>query len=318
MTRLVAAGIFAAMVGIPAARAGVDPALLALAPSDSKLLIGVQVDQVKAAPFGQYLISQIKLDPSAGKALEAAGFDPRRDLTELLVASNGVNNGLLMGRGSFHPEKLSAAASSAGLVGSTYRGVQVLEGKSAGNSPFGALAFLDRSTMIAGDSVAVRAAIDRHAATESFSGTLAARARQISSSNDIWIASLQAPAEALSGLAHDAQLKPLANVLQSAVQLSAGLKFTPSDVTLSAEILTRSADDARQMAALLRLAASLAQSNSSRGSDGAGPGRGDFGAGSAQISTSGPVALLTVSIPEKQLEQLFTPAAQPKRLALGH
>ncbi len=318
MIRTIAAGIFAVVVGIPAARAGADPALLSLAPANSKVLVGVQVNQVKAAPFGQYLVSQIQLDAKAEKALEALGFDPRRDLTELLVASDGVSSGLLMGRGSFHPEKLSASASAAGLVGATYRGVQVLDSKSPGGTPSGSIAFLDKSTVISGDSVAVRAAIDRHAAAEAFSGTLAARARQISSANDVWIASLQAPAEALAGLANNSQIKPLANVLQSALQLSAGLRFTASDVTLSAEILTKSADDAQQMAALLRLLASLAQSSSSHGSDGAGSGRGGLGAGAAQITTSGPVAILTVSVPEKQLEQLFTPPAQPKRLASLH
>lgn len=159
--------------------AGVDPALLALAPPDARVLAGAQVNQIQSTPLGQTLISRIQLDPSANKAMAAAGFDLRRDLREILVTvrAEASDNLMLFGRGSFHPDKIAATGTSAGAVASSYRGVALLEvrseakpevkGSGSAPSPAGSIAFLDSSTMLAGDTASVKAAIDRHAAASS-------------------------------------------------------------------------------------------------------------------------------------------------------
>jgi len=311
LTTLAAFGLFA-----PAALAGVDPALLALVQPDAKMLIGIQVSQSQASPLGKYLLSQVQLEGNTNQVMTAAGFDPRRDLREILAASGDGLAGLLLGRGSFQPAKIAKAAVLAGAVSSTYGGAQVLTlNGNAKNKVAGSMVFLDASTVAAGDTDAVKAVIDRRRTGAALSGQLADRARQISSSNDAWVATLTPPA-ALSSAAQSAQLGPFQNLLQSAVQLSAGVKFAATQVTLSAEVVARSAQDAQSMADVLKFFAGMMQQQAN--SSGPNTSKAPSLADAAQISSSGSVMHLVISVPEQQMEQLLlpAPAGPPKKVAL--
>jgi hypothetical protein len=313
LAALIAFGLF-----VPAARACADPALLGLVMPDAKMLFGIEAGQTQASPIGQYLLSQIQLDRNASKVMAAAGFDPRRDLREILAASGDGAGGLLLGRGSFQPGKIAKAAEAAGAASSTYRGVTLVTFEGSGkNKPSGSIALLDASTVAAGDNATVKAAIDRRAAGAVFSGQLADKARQISFANDAWIATLTPPA-ALLNAAQSAQLGPLQNVLQSALQLSAGVKFAATQVTLSAEVVARSPQDAQAMADVLRFGLSLLQ-QANRPDPSASPNasKPPSLADAAQISSSGSAMHLVISVPEQQLEQLLFPAAPgpPKKVA---
>ncbi len=314
MTTLAALGLSA-----PMALAGVDPALLALVSPDAKMLIGIQVGQTQASPFGQYLLSQVQLDRDTNQVMTAAGFDPRRDLREILATSGDGSNALLLGRGSFQPARISKAAVLAGAASSKYRGTEILTLNGSGkNKAAGSIAFLDASTVAAGDTEAVKAVIDRRSAGAAFSGPLAERARQISAADDAWVASLTPPT-APSSSALNAQLGPFQNLLQAALQVSAGIKFTATQVTLSAEVVTRSAQDAQSMADLLRFAAGMLQQANRSGSN---PSKSPSLADAAQISISGAVMHVVLSVPEQQMEQLFVPdskhpdSGRPKKVAL--
>ena len=81
---------------------------------DAKVLAGVQVAQAKNSPFGQYVL----YPHAAGRCglsefLNDTGFDPRHDLTEILIASNwqGDQKGqwLVLARGSFNPAMIASA-----------------------------------------------------------------------------------------------------------------------------------------------------------------------------------------------------------------
>src|ERR1035438_3965228 len=175
LTWLIACGALAQI-----ASAGADPALLALVPPDAKMLVGIQVERTQASPLGKYLLSQVNLDSSTRQTMTAAGFDPTRDLHEILAASGDGLSALLLGRGTFQQAKLSAAAVAAGAVKSTYRGAEVLRlDAGAKNQAAGSLAFLDATTVAAGDEDAVKALLDRRAAGKPFSGPLTDRAREL-------------------------------------------------------------------------------------------------------------------------------------------
>src|SRR4051794_25586704 len=71
-----------------------DPQLLNLVMPDAKVLAGVNVEQAKGTQFGQYILNQMQThDTEMQKLVELTGFDPRRDVRELLVASDGAANG---------------------------------------------------------------------------------------------------------------------------------------------------------------------------------------------------------------------------------
>src|SRR5216684_1224276 len=82
--------IFVSLVAAATAMARVDPALLNSAMPDAKILSGIQVDQSAALSFGQYVLSQMKLDACFPKFVTTTGFDPRRDLREILAATSGT------------------------------------------------------------------------------------------------------------------------------------------------------------------------------------------------------------------------------------
>lgn len=290
------------------AMAAVDPGLLSLVTPDAKALVGVQVAQTQASTFGQYLFSQIPNDQNVNKVMTAIGFDPRRDLLEVLAASgDNPAAAVVLGRGSFQPAKIATAATLAGAATSKYRGFEILSG-GGGNAggKTGSLVFLDSSTVAMGDTAAVKAVIDRRAAATVFSGALADRAKLISASNDIWFASLTPPSGIVAGAAPNGQGNPMQAMLQSALQASGGIKFSTTAVIVSAEVLARSAQDAQSIVDVLRFGASMIQMNRNQN-----PGAAHAASllDTATFSTAGSVARFTLSLPEQQIEQLFMPQA---------
>src|SRR5712691_10092239 len=107
------------------AMAAVDPGLLGLVMPEAKILSGIQVDQSEASPFGQYVLSQMQADPGFSKFVTATGFDPRRDLREILTAHTGdpyaaSHATLILARGAFQPAAIVSAAVTAGGTVTSY------------------------------------------------------------------------------------------------------------------------------------------------------------------------------------------------------
>ena len=99
-----------------------DPGLLNLVMPDAKVLAGVNVDQAKTTPFGVYVLGQIQAQ--AAQHLQQistlTGFDPTRDLHEILIASSGVPGGksVAVSRMAAAPRRRAAARLQAGAIGS--------------------------------------------------------------------------------------------------------------------------------------------------------------------------------------------------------
>src|SRR5438874_13600 len=175
---LTATSLAAGFLVIFPASAAVDSQLLTLLMPDAKVLAGVNVEQAKASPFGQYVLSQVQTQNQDLKKLEAlTGFDPTRDVRELLVASNGTgtdHTGLFLARGTFNPGLIAAAATAHDAVTESYNGVTILEDP---NKTHG-VAFPDASLAIAGDIANVKAAIDRVKSPASLPSSIVAQVNQ--------------------------------------------------------------------------------------------------------------------------------------------
>jgi hypothetical protein len=131
---------------------------------------------------------------------------------------------------------------------------------------------------------------------------LAIKAQQVSGKNQAWVATLSSLSEvvpALGGIARAAS--PQANLLQSVTGLAIGLRLGAGDVTLNGEALTRSEKDAQALVDILHFVMSMAQANRTA-PDGAGAAT---LADATSITTKGSSMLLTLTVPEQQLEQLF-------------
>jgi len=163
-----------------------DTSLGKFVPGDSIALAGVRMDQVRTSPIYQKLRAQKRF--SELDDLKArTGFDPTRDVNELLVASNG-KNAVTIARGRFAPS--DPAAKKAPYKGYTL----YLHGD-------GAYAIIDPSTAVAGTQPAVRAAIDQYKSESSSPAVTAllTRARELSPQAQMWAVS-DSP-EAFAGLA---------------------------------------------------------------------------------------------------------------------
>jgi hypothetical protein len=274
-----------------------DQGLLDLVMPEAKVLSGVQVDRSEASPFGQYVLSSIQADAGFNKFITATGFDPRRDLREILAASTGdaSHSTLILARGAFQPAVIITAATVAGATVADYRGVRML----AGPHSKGVIAFLDSTTAAIGEQTAVQAAIDRRLVGASFSGPLAQKAQDVSSLNHAWFATVT-PLPDLLGAGAQVQAG-IRNLAQAVLQASGGLTFGADAVTLSSEAVTRSPQDAQALVDVLKLLAGMAQP-----------------ASSAQFTADGATVRLTISLPEQQAEQLFrSRPARARKVAVG-
>ncbi|MBA0085621.1 MAG: hypothetical protein HRJ53_11550, partial [Acidobacteria bacterium Pan2503] len=143
---LTVATLIAVFAGLaPAA----DPQLVNLVMPDAQVLAGINVDQAKTTPFGQYLLSQIQSQGlHLGQISGQTGFDPTRDLRELLLASDGTpQTGLVLARGAFDAQRIQSAGLAGGGVMESYKSLNILEDPKRTHG----VAFLDATLAVSGD-----------------------------------------------------------------------------------------------------------------------------------------------------------------------
>jgi hypothetical protein len=146
-----------------------DPRLLALIPANTRVLAGLRIDELKKTALYQQVM------PLVG-SVERQGFNPQRDVDELLVASDGEQT-VAIARGRFQRDEL------AGLEQSVYKGVTLY-----GNER-GAVGLIDSSVAIAGTTPAVHAAIDQQKSGGQAVPALLVKARGLATPNQIWMVS---------------------------------------------------------------------------------------------------------------------------------
>ena len=91
-------------------------------------------------------------NPELQKFITATGFDPKRDLREVIVASSdpqGHKNGLVIARGQFDIAQIGALASMKGSSKESYEGVDVYTGTRRATKAF---AFPEPTIALIGDA----------------------------------------------------------------------------------------------------------------------------------------------------------------------
>ncbi len=294
-----------------------DQQLMSLLMPDAKVVAGINVEQAKNSPFGQFLLTQMQNGNGGfGKLTAVTGFDPTKDLGEVLMGALGqpAQQGLVLARGTFNPELVFTAAQAAGHTVETYHGIQILTGKDG--SITHAVAFLGNTIAVAGDLDSVHGAIDRRAAGDiSIDPALASMVNQLSNSLDAWSVST-APLAALAGQKFpDATLNGLLNsdVLKTIQQTSAGVKFG-AIVQLSAQLVASSSQSATSLADVVRFLGSLVQANAPASNAAAIISL----VQSLDVQADGNTVSLALSIPEEQLEGFVRTAEQGKAKHVVH
>ena len=299
----------AVALALPICTWAADPALLRLVMPDAKVIAGIQVDQTKNSLFGQYVLSHMQVDDGGFKNFIAqTGFDPRRDVSEILIASNWESNSqagrwLVMARGTFDPGKVARAAQSNGITSSNFQGVEILTYSGhAKQEVENGIAFFDGANAVMGDLASVQAAIQRRQSGAPTSNQLMAKVRDVSSKNDFWFVTL-VPVSEFAGAMPDPNLSGAmkGNLLAAINEASGGIRFG-STISISAEAITRSEKDAQALVDVVKFVAGMVQLNRQNN-----PAAGQVATllDTLDCKTAGNVTSISLTIPEQQLEQMI-------------
>jgi hypothetical protein len=155
----------------------VDNVLAQMVPDTATTLVGMRMEQLKATPLFQKMVSQQQLSQLDEFARET-GFDPRRDVRDLLIAITGKDQ-VLLARGTFH---VNVPPSWTKV---NYHGyVVILNG---GAQSHGGFAILDSTLAVAGPLDGLHLALDQYkSGNRNNASAILARARAIPDNFQFW------------------------------------------------------------------------------------------------------------------------------------
>jgi hypothetical protein len=291
-----------------------DTQLLNLVMPDAQVMAGINVTNAETTPFGQYLLAKLTSnDAGLQTFITQTGFDPTKDVTELLAASSGItagtpasHSGLLLAKGSFNVTQLLAALSKdTNHQVSTYGGATLIT-STKGADNFGC-AFLGATIAIAGDLTSVKAAIDRSSGVNSISPALAAQVQALSTSEDAWSVSVESLGALIPGGVGTSSTNAFATqtlqIVKNIQSASSGVKFG-ANVQFTAQAVSDTPQDATSLADVIKMVAGLA-SMSAAGQTGDGPAIGQL-LQSLQVTTTGATVNISASVPETQIESILS------------
>ena len=280
-----------------------DPQLLNLVMPDAKVLAGVNVEQAKGTQFGQFVLNQLQTHDAQMQQLVAlTGFDPRRDVSELLVSSDGVagsKTGLALARGNFDIAKITAAATVAGAATEVYDGFTILEdpkNKEAG------IVFLDATKVAAGDIASVKGAIDRLKTPQPLPAAVTVKVNQWSLSQDAW-GITTVPPDSLVPAGQGTQ-NPMYNVGKSVQAAAGGVKFGAL-VVFSGEAQCDTAENAKTLGDMIQLLINMAQMQANLDPTAAALIK------SVTVTANGNLMKIQASLPQDVFQQLLQSHHKP-------
>jgi hypothetical protein len=130
-----------------------DAVLQKYVPADTTMLAGVEVEKVEQSPLYQRLQGQLNPE-HVNEIVQQFGFDPRKDVAAVLIASNGRET-VALARGRFPVQQLQAKFEQDHMRRNKYKGHEFFEdGKHA-------LIFLRKDVMAAADIATIKRLVDQ-------------------------------------------------------------------------------------------------------------------------------------------------------------
>jgi putative lipoic acid-binding regulatory protein len=300
---------FALVLALPLGAFAANSSLLQMVMPDAQVVAGLQVDSAKSSAFGQYVLSQISVnDTKLEQFTSETGFDPRQDVSEIVIASNWKpntpdNHWIVAASGTFNIATITAAVQANGGVIATYQGISVVTLPAGAKSQVAtAIAFLDSSTALAGDINSVKGAIDQKKSNTPANPSVVSQAQTASTGKDFWFVTLVPLSNFSSSIpVFNNNGAANGNFLAAINQASGGISFGDT-VMISAQAVTRSEKDAQALVDVVKFFASLIQLNRQNN-----PAAGQVATllDTLQASASGNITSISLAIPEQQLEQLI-------------
>jgi hypothetical protein len=285
-----------------------DSDSLGLIASDTGVVIGINLEQIRASKFGQTIFAQVEAQANANNDPTAAiALNFVHGIREVLVAApSGGQKGraLILVAGKFDAAPLVGIAKMVGLTESTVQGVTVYSKEQ--DQPF-SVALADPALIVAGDSPSVKAALaSRAGAGKGLDPAVAAKLRAVRASHHFWILTTtplsdlakSAPPEAFGGALQG-------DALKSIQQISGGLTFGPK-LLVSFEVVTLTEKDATGLVDGLKMLIGLATSGDSAK---------QFAPllQTLDLRADGNIMKLSLAIPEEDLIKLVQSGTQGKK-----
>jgi hypothetical protein len=307
------------------ASASVDQGLLALVPAGSKFIAGVDVDRAKSSELWQYAAAKAHTDDKdIADFVQVTGFDPRRDLQQIIIAGTPPQaghpeaKGAVLARGNFDMERIRASAKKKGWALENADGVEMLVNRPSemqGNGHMkdgpNAFAFLGDGIAVVGQMATVKQIVANRGGATALDASVQAKITKTAADNDIWFVSFVSGSDLAAHLngspANGGEAKPGANqgwpqaqALQSVQQASGGVQLGDL-VRVTFDAVTRSPKDATSLADVVRFFASMVQMERQKDP------RADMAADAfdkMELATDGDAVHVSLAFPEKSLEKL--------------
>lgn len=254
-----------------------DPSPLDLAPPDTAVVIGINVEAIKASKLGQTLGAQFR---EKSQAITAAMGAPVLEMLDgvrealIVTTPEGLQSGgakpagparkkpgLMLLSGTFTPAGVAALAKANKAAMAEFQGVMLYTRKEANQDPV-SLALLNESLMVVGDSASVRACLTRRGRAATADPALRAKADELSANYHVWIATTPSLMSDLSAQGPGPAGNPQAAMLKAVRQISGGLRL--GDVfQLDLALDTKSPQDAVGLRDMLNMLMAMGMNNSS-------------------------------------------------------
>ncbi len=342
-THFALAGFTLTALFFTATASAADSRLLNLVMPGAASIAGLNVTSAQSSPFGQYILAQIASsnDPQMQAFIDASGFDPRRDVTEILAATPLITLGkdttpqaaLIMALGTFNvPQITSTVAGKEGHVSIQTYGGATLVSSTDPRTTSDSIAFLGTGIAIVGDTASVKGAIDRSTAgTNAINPALLAQVQALSAANDAWVASVNPISSLLASLTGPATpgapaspISQFSAMFSSVQSTSGGIKFG-TNVQITGQAITNDAVKAKSLADVLQALASIAAMSGAQPGAAAGPGGAQMASMAAvlqnlKVTATGTTINVSLNVPEAQVEsfvnamkstQIAKPAPKP-------
>jgi len=196
----------------------IDPSLARLVPAGTVLLAGARMDEIRATPLYARWIARVPAAALDGFARES-GLDPRKDVRQLLIASDG-NRYAVLARGAFSVPEIERRLLAQGARKVTYKGMTLVTGGPA------AVVFLDATTAAAGPEQMLKVVIDQAGHSRSgISQPLREKMQSVPAGSQVWVVTLGSNPALRQAVPETGNLSNLRRVIESVDGMSLGMNF---------------------------------------------------------------------------------------------
>ena len=196
----------------------IDPSLARLVPAGTVLLAGARMDEIRATPLYARWIARVPAATLDSFARES-GFDARKDVRQLLIASGG-DHYVVLARGAFSVPEIERRLLAQGARKAAYKGKTLVTGGMA------AVVFFDATTAAAGPEQMLKVAIDQAGHSNSgISQALRERMQSVPAESQVWAVTLGSNPALRRAVPETGNLSNLRRVLESIDGATVGMNF---------------------------------------------------------------------------------------------